>query len=357
MKTGSKKIGTREVNTTKGKVSVQDVNKILIHEHMLIDMRHEAIQPEDESAISLFSSDVNHGNIEMLRKNPYCVLSNLLLDDVEMAISELTAARDSGVDLLVDVTSEGLRRDVTKLQQISDATNVHIVAGCGLFTHDSLPEKCSSWSIQRIADWMIGDINEGIDGTGIKAGIIGEIGTSEVIYPIEERSLFASACAYRASGLPIMLHIYPWSEAGLDAAQLLLSEGVPPEKICICHVDVTFNESFIFKLLNLGLYIGFDNFGKEFELENQSGAFAGGSFETDERRVSMLSRLCSSGYTNRILLANDVCLKSLLGAYGGNGYVHLFRKIIPMMQKEGLDEETIDLLTDRNQKAFLFETA
>ncbi|MCL2517667.1 MAG: hypothetical protein FWF15_03795 [Oscillospiraceae bacterium] len=323
----------RTINTISGrKISAQEVKKILIHEHLLIDMTHEAVRPTDETALELFYSDVTSEHIEMLRKNPYVIRSNLVLDDVQIAVAEL---KQSGVDLLVDCTSIGLGRDIEKLRYISEAANVQVVAGCGLFVHDSLPPQYANWPIEKIADWMLGEINNG------DIGIIGEIGTSEIIYPIEERSLHAAAIVHKESGLPVMLHTYPWSDAGLHAAQLLLSDGVPPEKICVCHVDVTFNEDLMLDLLKLGVYIEFDDFGKEFEFEPQEGAFAGGSFEKDQTRVEMLAKLCNVGYAKQILLANDVCLKSLLRAYGGNGYNHLFENIVPMMREAGVDEKTL----------------
>ena len=343
-----------EINTVNGRISAQDVKRILIHEHLLINMTHEAIPPAAEAALSLYHGDVKPENIEALRKNPYIIRENLVLDDVDTAIAELAAAEHAGVNVLVDLTTVGLGRDVLRLRQISDASKVHIVAGCGFFVHDSLPETYLSWSVEKIAAWMISDIEKGIDDTDIKAGIIGEIGTSEKIYPIEEKSLYAAARAYAATGLPVMVHIYPWSEAGLQAAQLLLSEGVPPEKICICHVDVSFNESFMLRLLDLGVYIEFDNFGKEFDFEKQEGAFAGGPFEKDYQRVQMLARLCNEGYTSRILLANDVCTKSLLRAFDGNGYVHLFNNIIPMMRDAQIEDAVIQTLLHENPMRFLF---
>jgi len=344
-----------KVNTVNGRICAQEVNRMLIHEHLLIDMTHEAIPPSDELALNLYHGKVKKENIEELRRNPYIIRDNLVLDDVDVAVAELDAAKQEGVNVIVDLTTVGLKRDAVRLRQISDALKVHIIAGCGLFVHDSLPDAYLSWSVEKIAAWMISDIEIGIDGTDIKAGIIGEIGTSEKIYPIEEKSLHAAALTYGATGLSIMVHIYPWSEAGLNAAQLLLSEGVPPGKICICHVDVSFNERFMHELLDLGVYIEFDDFGKEFEFEPQKGAFAGGSFETDQKRVQMLSHLCNAGYTSQIMLANDVCTKSLLRAYGGNGYVHLFSNIIPMMRDAQIDDAVIQTLLHENPIRFLFD--
>lgn len=343
------------INTIKGIIDSSVINKICIHEHLLIDMTHEAISPTSEDALSLYNSKVCMDNICLLKKNPYLVYENLILDNVKMAVDELKYAEKAGVNLFIDLTSIGLGRNIVKLQDISNATNVNIVVGCGLFVHDSIPAKYANWSVEQISDLMLDEIQNGIEGTKIKPGIIGEIGTSEKVYQIEEKSLHAAAKAYDYSKLSVMVHTYPWSKAGLYAAQILLNDGVPAKKICVCHVDVTFNYDYIIELLKLGVYIEFDDFGKEFEFEQQAGAFAGGPFEKDISRVHMLKRLCEEGYTNRILLANDVCMKSLLRAFNGNGYYHVFTNIIPMMSDQQINEKSIRALISDNPYNFLFD--
>lgn len=345
----------RDMPTVQGSISGEDIDNICVHEHLLIDMTHEAVVPKSKEAMEIFNGLVDKQNAYMLRKNPYIVYENLILEEVEDALSELRYAQSEGVGILVDVTSVGLGRNINKLKLIANRTDISIAVGCGLFVHDSLPKEYADWSSVRIYDWMMDEIEHGIDETGIKPGIIGEIGTSEIIYPIEEKSLIASAKAQKNSGLPVMLHTYPWSEAAFDATQIMLAEGAKPEKICVCHVDVSFNYELIKKLLGLGVYIEFDDFGKELEFEAQEGAFAGGTFEKDIDRVFMLKKLCSEGYSKKILLANDICTKSMLHKFGGTGYDHIFKNIIPLMADQGITEADINSLIKVNPQLFLFE--
>jgi phosphotriesterase-related protein len=345
----------RTINTIKGQITSGETEMICVHEHLFIDMTHEAVQPEPESA-KLFYGRVKMQNIGLLRRNPYVVRTNLVLDNVRMAAREAAFAQNEGVNLLLDLTSVGLGRDVMKLKKVSGRTHLNIVAGCGLFTHDAIPSMYSDWSVERIAEWMIAEITTGIGNTGIKPGVIGEIGTSEKIYPVEERSLKAAAIAGVHTGLPVYIHTYPWSRAGLDAVDIVLEGGVPGKDICVCHLDVTFDYEYILMMLKKGVYVEFDNFGKEFYFESQNGAFAGGPFETDLARVRMLKRLIDGGYAGQLLIANDLCLKSMLHAYGGWGYDHVFRNIVPMMRMEGIGEQEIRTVLVDNPKRFLFDT-
>ena len=165
----------------------------------------------------------------------------------------------------------------------------------------------------------------------------------------------AAAIANVETGLPVYIHTYSWSRAGLDAIDLLLKEGVKPEDICLCHLDVTFDDPYIYASLDKGVYLEFDNFSKEFYFEPQDGAFSGGPFATDVARVAKLKEIIEKGYTNQLLLANDLCLKGSLHRYGGWGYDHVFRNIVPMMRMENIAEEDIKQIVEINPKRFLFQ--
>ncbi len=150
------------------------------------------------------------------------------------------------------------------------------------------------------------------------------------------------------------VHTYPWSRAGLEAVDLLLAHGVKPQRICICHLDVTFDEGTIFRALDRGVYVEFDNLSKEFYFPPDDGAFAGGPFETDVARVRMLKKLTELGYADRLLLANDLCLKASLHKYGGDGYDYVFGHFAMMLRMEGVPEDDVRLLLDENPRRFLF---
>lgn len=344
----------KTIQTVTGPMALSEVTRICPHEHLLLDLRHEAIEPTTQKEKDLFYGDITMETLGELRRNPYIVQKNLLLSDEEMAVKEVKYLMDAGCNLLVDLTSIGIKRDVLALKRISEKTGLKIVCGCGQFVHDSGIDRYRGMSAEKIAEDMIRDIEVGIDGTDIKAGAIGEIGTSEKIYPEEERGLEAAAIASNRTGLPIFVHTYPWSRAGLDAIELLTSRGVTTDKICICHMDVRFDEEYMRTVMNRGAYLEFDNLGKEYVFEPAEGSFAGGPFETDVDRVRMLKKLVDAGYKDRILLSNDLCLRASLHAFGGWGYDHMFKNFIPMMKMGGISQESIDTMIDENPRRFLF---
>jgi phosphotriesterase-related protein len=199
------------------------------------------------------------GNLGVVRRNPYAIKDNLLLDDLEMIVSEVGAFAALGGKTLVDCTSVGIHRDPERLCEVARRTGLHIIAGCGYYTHDTHPAEMDKWSADKIADDIVSDLTVSIGGTGIKAGVIGEIGTSEPIHPNEKKSLLAAALAFRQVPVAIYIHIYPWGKAGLKVADLLIEKGVNPDKIVVCHSDVEPDPEYIRALLKRGVFVEFDN--------------------------------------------------------------------------------------------------
>jgi phosphotriesterase-related protein len=81
--------------------------------------------------------------------------------------------------------------------------------------------------------------------------------------------------------------------------------------------------------------------------------FAGGVFARDIERVRAVKALADAGYLRNLLLANDVCLKTLLHKFGGWGYDHVLTHIVPMLLEEGLTEPQVDVLLRENPRRFL----
>lgn len=345
----------KTITTLKGARDLSTYKRVCPHEHLLLDMTHEAVLPTTAEEQEMFFGQITMDKLGLLRRNPYVVRTNLILDSQEDAADEMKFLEKHGVDLFLDLTPIGLGRDIEKLGWISEHSDIDIVAGTGFFVHDALDEKTSNLTVDEMVEIMLRDIEQGIDGTNLKAGVIGEVGVSEKIYPVEERSLLAAAKVHCKTGLPIYVHTYPWTRAGYDAAELLVKNGVAPKSICVCHIDVTFDYEYLLMLLKLGVYIEFDNLGKEFYFEAQDGAFAGGPFATDVERARMIKQLIDEGYVNQILIAADLCLKASLHKFGGWGYDHPFTNFVPMMRQEKIDPADIARIVDKNPIAFLMQ--
>ena len=341
------------IETVLGPIDRSQLGVIAPHEHLFIDLTFEAVMPNTEEARELFESPVEINNIDVLRRNPFLVKNNMVLEDFDTAVYEMRRFKKAGGTTIVDLTNIGIDRDLKKLREVSKQSGVNVIAGCGLYTGLTIPEPYRSMSAEKIADLMIDEIKNGDPETGIKPGVIGEIGTSEVLDEIEIRGLRSAAWANLETKLPIYIHTYSWSQASLEAIDILTIEGVRPDQICICHLDVEFDYDYLCKVFDTGVYAMFDNFGKEYYFTKQDAVFAGGPFAMDLDRVRMIIRVIRENHTDRLMLATDVCVKSLLHTYGGWSYDHIFTNIVPMMANEGISEADIDMIIRQNPERFI----
>ncbi len=341
------------ITTVCGPIKAADLGVTLAHEHLFIDLRNQFTPFDDPERAHLSEQKVAMANLGVLRRNPYALRDNLLLDDVDLAIQELAPFQKLGGRAIVDCTCHGIHRDARKLREVAQRTGLHIIAGSGYYTHDTHPAAMDNWPEEKIADEIVRDLTEGMDNTDICAGIIGEIGTSDPIHPREIKNLKAAARAFGQVPAALYVHTYPWGKAGLEAVEVLLRNDVRSEKIVLCHTDVTFDLDYIRGLLKTGVLIEFDNFGKEFFIDAADRGFAGGIFARDIERVRVLRQLISEGFEKQLLITNDICLKSMLHHYGGWGYDHILKNIVPMMESEGIAPEIARVLLEENPRKLL----
>jgi len=341
------------VMTVTGKVRADSLGLVLPHEHAFIDLRALVPAPKTTSGKVLAQEQVSLTNLGKLHRNPYAVLDNAVLDNESIMTSELLEFKKAGGKTFVDLTLRDIGRDPLLLARLSRATDINIIAGCGYYIHASHPPDMDDKTIDEITAEILGEINDGIDGTDIKAGVIGEIGTSEIIYPNEKKTLIAAAAAQQESGLGIHVHTDLWATNGYEVIKILTEHGAPVNKICINHIDVDLKLDYMKALLHQGVYIEFDNFGKEFYADRRHKSVLKGLFARDIERVRAIKELIADGYLSQILISNDVCLKTCLHRYGGWGYDHMLTNIIPMMEDEGLSKAQINVLMCDNPAVFL----
>ena len=341
------------VTTVCGEKSVEELGVISAHEHVLIDISNQFTQFPEATRRYYARQKVSIENLDVLSRDPYVVKDNLVMDDVAVAEKELLEFKKAGGDTVVDATLRDIGRDPEALKRLSRATGLNIVMGCGYYTQDTHPPRIAESTAEEIKEEIVRDLMVGAEGTDIRAGVIGEIGTSKEIHPDERKVLQAAAMAQRETGVGIIVHVYPWAQNGLEIIELLTESGVPPYKVAINHVDVEIDVEYCKKIADAGAFLEFDNFGKEYFIDKRYRGFAGGVFARDIDRVKALKQLIDEGCLPNIFMSCDVCLKTLLHRYGGWGYDHILTHIVPMMREEGVARDQIETILRENPKKFL----
>lgn len=255
------------IQTVCGEISEKQLGTTLAHEHILIDLR--PVVEEPKTGKDVFYEKLTMGNRYRVYNDPYTLYDNALMDDEEIAIQEMKLYKQAGGNTIVDVTLDEIGRDPWKLQRISKQSGVQIIMGCGHYVDGALPAKVHNATVEELAEEMIKDVNEGVRDTGIKAGVIGEIGTSAVITPTERKMLAAAGIAAAETRKGVHVHTALYQENGFDVIDTLQKQNVSTDKIAINHIDVKLREDYILRLLDMGVYAEFDNFGKEFYISRK----------------------------------------------------------------------------------------
>jgi phosphotriesterase-related protein len=345
------------VMTVLGPVESADIGITLPHEHLLIDARDTWFTScAYTSSLAGFDQEqpLTAENRWAVSRDPRALRDNLVMGDRALAARELEFFREVGGSCVVDVSSIGLRQPThaQDLKWISQETGVHIVAGSGFYLPDSYPSYVETASARELAEKVIADLTDGIDGSGVTAGVIGEIGTTE-LDATQEKVLRASALAYKATGAPISVHTSFECMEALRIAEILTSEGVPSDAVIMGHMDenlVRFRPEPVLEMLDYhirvaetGVWIEYDTFGSEFYWD-----IDGGQEPRDTDRVAGVVRLIEAGFENQLLLSHDIWIKQCLRRYGGWGFDHIVRSVVPMLMRAGLSKGQVDRLLLEN---------
>ena len=339
------------VQTVLGPVSPSELGATTTHEHLHIDFSRMYRPAQDSPSEQLADAPITLENLGWIRRHYYSNRANLQLTDLDTAIEEVGKFREVGGGAIVDATSTGISRNPDALARISRETGVHIVMGSGYYVAAAHPDDMDDRSVEDLAREIVGDIVEGVAGSGVRAGIIGEVGCSWPLEPNERKSLLASANAQQETGAAILIHPGRHQDSPSEILDVLASGGAEISRVIMGHLDRTvFEFDVLQRIAATGCYLEWDLFGNE---GSYYPAAPGTDMPSDARRLDFIGRIADAGYTDRIVIAQDIFTKHRLIRYGGHGYGHIFENIVPTMRRKGFPEATIQAITVRNPAEIL----
>lgn len=320
------------IHTVLGPIEPAELGLTSMHEHLIVDASVWYEPPTEEPLHDAVALDTRG----YLQWNPLGLRDNLVIDDDEAVGRELRRVHGLGGSGIVDLTVVGLGRQVDRLPAISRASGLHVMIGCGFYVHESHPEWLEAMPVDDVTAGLIGELTDGLDGTGILPAMLGEIGTSAPVTDRERKVLVAAGQAGAATGASINLHLDRRGAHALDVIELLVAQGMTPDRIVCSHLDERLDWEYHRAIAESGAILEYDTFGQEFYFgpldKNPS----------DVERLLMLERLLSDGWKDQIVLGCDVWIKATLATYGGMGYEHLLARIAPALRAAlGLDEATV----------------
>jgi phosphotriesterase-related protein len=321
-------VGADWVQTYRGGLEPQQLGVTLIHEHIFVrnpELERNIPSPDwDERAM------------------------------VDLAVEGLERLRTLGVDTVVDLTVPGLGRDVDLVARVAERSTVNLLASTGWYTPNVLPPFFQFNGPGLLIDGpdplealFIGDIEQGIGGTGVRAAMLKVMTDAEGVTSDVARVMSAAATAHQQTGVPITTHSVPASRNGLIQQAFFSKRGVAPERLIIGHSGDTQDLDYLCELMQNGSSIGMDRFGMEHVLP-------------DAQRADMVVALLERGYGDRMVLSHDAAFFSHVtppawrARHAPNWHMEdIHRRVIPMLTERGVSQAELDQMLIKNPKRLL----
>jgi phosphotriesterase-related protein len=301
------------VNTVLGPLGIDNLGFTLMHEHIIVSA---AGIPQD--CPELLGGDFT-----------------------DTIVRALTVAKQGGIDTIVDATTLDLGRDVNVLAEVSRLSGVNIIACTGWWLEE--PFFLTGVSADQLARVFIREIQMGISGTGIRAGILKAASDVSGVTGWQEKVLRAVARAHLETGAPIMLHSYSPGRVGERQLAVLKDEGVSPGRVKMDHSNDTTDIGYLTWLLEQGCYLGMDRYP--------------GRDVSPLERTQTMKMLLDAGYVDRILPLHDHVPVEIADTSSEamerseekeksnpHGYLYFSEVVVPQLRDMGVPEETLDRL-------------
>ncbi len=348
------------ISTVLGTINPDHAGITLMHEHIFVDGSCFHTIPDEASLRSLANTEITAELIRHLGKHWNTILRHIQLNDFNKMLNELNHFVFSGGKTIVEATSIGIGRDPLALTKMARATGLNIVMGSSYYIPISYPEYLEHMTEDDVYDQIVTDITKGVGDTGIRAGLIGEVGIGGSISQLtgreqempEEKVLRASARAQATTGAPMIIHPSPVKESLLQVCEIVIDCGADPSSIVFAHMDVQTNINILETLTKQGFNVEYDAWGiEDTELIDSSDDAL--QLPNDNQRLSYLRRLIDNGYINNLIITQDMFLGLQLLEYGGKGYTHIIDNLKPRMKNFGFTTKEIDSLQILNPKRIL----
>jgi phosphotriesterase-related protein len=315
-----------EVQTVQGAVDAEQLGLVLAHEH--VRFRDEAV------------ADQWPGRYD----------EKLELD---AALEAVRAAKDRGVQTIVDPTAMFGGRDVGFMRRVAEQTDVRIVACTGIYSYDYLPHYFENRDIDAMADHFVQDIEDGIQGSDIRAAFLKCAADAPGVTEHVEKIHRAVARASVQTGAPIMAHSMPAVATGPRQVEIFEEEGVDLSRVQIAHCGDSDDVEYIERLLATGVYVGLDRYGLEMYLPI-------------DKRNATAAELLRRGHAERIMISQDFCASidwfppeaaevfESSGAIRNWSMTLVFDEVVPTLREMGvMDDAAFQTIFMENPRRWL----
>jgi phosphotriesterase-related protein len=278
---------------------------------------------------------------------------NRYLLDRDVAVREMERMVKDGGQSVVEVSTHPMGTDPEGLREVSERSGVHIVSGVGRYIEEFMVEVDLEMGVDELVADFVYAIQKGYGDTAIRAGIIGEIGCSWPWTEAERRSIEAAVIAQQETGAALSIHPGRNPKAPFEIIESVKAAGADIPRTIMDHIDRRlFDINDVLRLAEYGCVLEFDVFGWENSRFSQDSDL---DLSSDGVRLTAIRALIDAGHLDRIVVAHDIAWRTRQVEFGGHGYGHIYRNVVPMMHRRGFTKEEIDaILVDNPARLLAF---
>ncbi|XP_032689979.1 phosphotriesterase-related protein [Odontomachus brunneus] len=343
------------VETVLGSTLLSEIGITLTHEHVHLDF-NEFYVPPPANLQSFLDNKINLKNVGYIKQYPYSNKYNLTFNDADSAqavIEDVKSFYTFGGRTIVENSSHGLNRNIPLMVKISEQTGVNILAGTGYYVASVQNASTLKMTKEEMYNVMCTELQKGcIDYPKIKAGFIGEVGSSWPITDFEKRAICATGEIQEQLRCSVSFHPGRDKTAPSEIMRLYQEAGGNARRAIMSHVDRTLLdvEAIIEFAEAVECYCQFDLFGTECSFYQLNPMI---DMPSDAQRMKCIARLKEEKQLHRVLLSHDIHTKHRLTTFGGHGYSHIMNNVVPVLKSKHFTTEEIELLTVGNPRTWL----
>uniref|UniRef100_A0A069DT59 Uncharacterized protein n=1 Tax=Panstrongylus megistus TaxID=65343 RepID=A0A069DT59_9HEMI len=342
------------VQTVLGDVKAHDLGITLTHEHFNLRFGHFFVKPP-ENLSTFLEGNITLKNVGYIRQYPYSNKSNLEFYGKEVddaVLEEMYLFKKSGGGTILENTTHGLDPNVELMKKVMQNTGINVILGTGHYVAGVQNNNTLNETTEQIYKTMLKDLTDGYEeDNSVKAGFIGEVGSSWPMHDFEKRCIEAVGMLQSALNCAVSFHPGRHSKCPWEILRIFSEAGGNINKANMSHLDRTITEEDqLLEFAQLGSYCQFDLFGIETSLYQFNTDI---DMPSDAERIKRIKTLINNGKSNKILMSHDIHTKHRLVNFGGHGYSHIINNIIPQMESKGIEKSVIDQITIQNPASWL----
>jgi phosphotriesterase-related protein len=235
----------------------------------------------------------------------------------------------------VECTPLGVGRRADIVKAVSEAANFPVVVPTGIYREPWVPSWAHEAPQEQIRDWMLAELSDEIEASGVQAGWIKLSAGDEGLTPVETKILRAAAQAGVQTNAVIGSHTIR-GRVVKEQLRVIEEEGYDPGRFIWIHTQAEADFDLHLEIAQRGAWLEYDSIG--------------GDWIHEDVLLENTLRILDAGFGEQLMLSHDRGWYDPSQPGGGQAlpFDYLSNTFIPRLKQRGLNQAAITQLAVTN---------